>query len=99
MIETIVHWLCVAFFGWMAVIIIAGVLPHPNLKRKRARRLIREMVQFYAASYVKGRITKDDLFQQSRRLLIASKYHNEYSGLSLSGPDRYIEECTGHTPD
>lgn len=99
MIETIVHWLCVAFFGWMAVIIIAGVLPRPNLKRKRARRLIREMVQFYAASYVKGRITKDDFFHQARRLLIKSKYHSEYTGLWQSEIERYIEECTGHTPD
>ena len=83
---------------------LEGILGRVNsrfhrLKEKRARRLIQEIIQFYAASYVKGRITKDDFFRQARRLLIKSKYHREYTGLYRTEPDRYIEECTGHTPD
>ena len=97
MIETILLWLFVAVVGCCVLGAISN--EYDRLKKKRARRLIKEIIQFYAASYVKGRITKEDFFHQARRLLITCKYHKEYSDLWQSELDRYIEECTGYTPD
>ena len=98
MIETILLWLFVAVVGYY--ILSEYVFNRVYLlKKKRARRLIKEIIQFYAASYVKGRITKEDFFHQARRLLIKCKYHSEYTGLWQSEIDAYIEECTGYTPD
>lgn len=101
MIETIVHWLVVAVVAGCILVAIAEYVFHRIylLKKKRARRLMKEIIRFYAASYVKGRITKEDFFQQARWLLITGKYHGEYTGLWQSKLDRYIEECTGYTPD
>ena len=97
MIETIVHWLFVAVVAGCILVAISEYVFNRVylLKKKRARRLIKEIIQFYAASYVKDRITKDDFFQQARRLLIECKYHQ----LSESGVDRCIEIYTGFTPD
>ena len=93
MIETILLWLFVVVVGYCILASISIVLN--RLKQKRARRLLKEIVQFYAASHVKGRITKEDFFQQARRLLFKSKYHR----MSKSRADRYIEACTGFTPE
>lgn len=97
MLETILLWFFVVVVGcWtLGFIIVSAINRFERLKAKRARRLLKEIVQFYAASYVKGRITKDDFFQQSRRLLIGCKYHQ----LSESGADRCIEVYTGFTSD
>ena len=95
LIGTVLTWLYVVCVGLFVFVAILGVLPRPRLKEKRAYRLSKGIVQFYAASYVKGRITKEDFFQPARRLLIKCKYHR----LSKSRADRYIEDWTGFTPD
>lgn len=64
----------------------------------RSHLLTKEIVHFYAASCVKGRITKDDFFKQSRRILKKSKYF--YDSVLWEGTaNNYIKEWTGFTPD
>lgn len=66
----------------------------------RSYRLTREIVQFYAASYVKGRITKDDFIKQTRRIIKKSKYISNPNDVfwDLKAAE-YTKEWTGFTSD
>lgn len=83
--------------GWKAKVWLAI---DELMVMNRSHRLTKEIVQFYAASYVKGRITKEDFFNQARRILKKSKFISDpnFAFWDVKA-DGYIEEWTGFTPD